>query len=73
MWHAPFRERVKAERPAFAQLNIFNQQFKLLFWHLLPALVIGGQQYRVPPHSAANWLGKRIFLDTNGDGTASRS
>ena len=37
-----------------------------MFWHLLP-VVIGGQQYRLPPLSAEEWMDKQFLFDTKSE------
>ena len=47
-----------------AQQPLFSDTWpERMFWHLLPAPVIGGQVYWLPPPSTEEWLDKKLLLD----------
>ena len=41
----------------------FGSRNWTMCWHLLPRPVIGGQAYRIPPMSTAEWEEKRVLFD----------
>ena len=49
----------------FSHLVLSDRNFKLVFWHLLPAPVIGAQQCRLLPFSSAEWMDKVFFESTS--------
>ena len=35
----------------------------MMFWHMLPGPVIGGQAYRIPPMTSAAWGERKVLFD----------
>ena len=70
MWFAPCvaveRER-NWEACVFWQLVFSDLRPEPMFWHLLPAPVIGGQVCRPLSLSAHEWIDKKLFFDEKRD------
>ena len=47
----------------FPQLGFSVARPERTFWQLLPAPVIGGQVYRLPPISTDEWMDKKLLSD----------
>ena len=63
MGHAPL-----CRRRVFSQLVLSDRSSKLMFWHLLPAPVVGGHQYRVLTFSAEGTDGQdKFFCDSKSE------
>ena len=52
---------------AFSQFVSSDRNSKLMFWHLLPAPVTGGLQWRLLPLSAEDWVDKKLFFDAKSE------
>ena len=58
--------RVKLGGIRLPQHGFTAPRLEPMFWHLLPALVIGGQVYRPLSLSAQEWIDKKLFSTKNG-------
>ena len=63
------RARTELGGMRFPQLVFSDLRPGGMFWHLLPAPVLGGRAYGLPPLSAEEWMGKKLLFDEETEGT----